>query len=73
MHTDFVEFALTELRGALRIDAYNQAFSLLQRVRTAIAILPTVSVDTDKDIRQFLNEEARRYQLWNYDNFMATL
>jgi hypothetical protein len=64
-HEDFVEFALTELRGALRIDAYNQAFSILQRVRAAIATVPTVSADTDKDIRQFLNEEARHYT-YNY-------
>jgi hypothetical protein len=61
-----VKFALTELRGALRIDAYNQAFSLLKRVRTGIATLPTVSTDTDKDIRQFLNKEARRYRLRDY-------
>ena len=47
-HADFIEFALTELRGALRIDAYNQAFAMLQRVRAAIATIPTVSADTDK-------------------------
>ena len=28
-HADFVEFALAELRGALRLDAYNQALYLL--------------------------------------------
>ena len=65
-HADFIEFALTELRGALRIDAYNQAFAMLQRVRAAIATVPTVSADTDKDIRQFLNEEARHYLLSQY-------
>ena len=36
---------------------------MLQRVRAAIATVPTVSADTDKDIRQFLNEEARHYIL----------
>ena len=65
-HSDFVEFALTELRGALRIETYNQAFTMLQRVRAAIATVPTVSADTDKDIRQFLNEEARHYLVWRY-------
>ena len=64
-HSDFVEFALTELRGALRIETYNQAFTMLQRVRAAIATVPTVSADTDKDIRQFLNEEARHYLVWH--------
>jgi hypothetical protein len=34
-------------------------------VRAAIATVPTVSADTDKDIRQVLNEEARHYT-YNY-------
>ena len=58
-HRDFLGFALAEMRGALRIEVYNHASTMLQRVRAAIAAAAHVSSDTQMHMKKFLDEQAK--------------
>ena len=44
--------------GALRIDVYNHASTMLQRVRAAIGAAKHVSFDTKTHMRKYLDEQA---------------
>jgi len=60
-HRDFVDFALTEMRGALRVEVYNHASTMLQRVRAAIGAVEHVSADTEMHMRKYLDEQAKGF------------
>ena len=51
-HRDFVDFVVVALGGVLRLDVYNLASTILQRVRVATLVEPTVTADTAYNVHR---------------------
>ena len=62
-HRELIEFALRELKGALRLDVHNVAASLLQRVRIALESDSTLSTNTTTHMKEYLESQAKTFAL----------